>query len=149
MLKLETVNARGIAALDVEVVGVVVVGVNNSDAKGGGVAEGTKVYAVNVEVAHHRKVAVHAQDGIHAFQIIVQRLHLQAVVENTLPERGAAEAIGERHAVTETHQALVVDREFAVAPVAAQIGAQTFADGKRGLLSLLARGVFAFDLRVE
>jgi hypothetical protein len=50
VLELEAVDARGVGLLHVEVVLVVVVGIDDPDAEGRRVAEGAEVDAVDVEV---------------------------------------------------------------------------------------------------
>ena len=76
VLQLESVDAGGVRLLHVEVVLVVVVGVDDPDPEGRRVAEGAEVHPVDVEVLHDRQVAVDLEERIDLLQGLVQGAHL-------------------------------------------------------------------------
>jgi len=134
VLQFQAVDARGIRLLHVEVVLVVVVGVDHAHAERRRVAEAAEIHAVDVEVLHHRQVAVDLQAGVDALQALVERGHLLGTVDHRVPQRGPALGVAQRDRLVEVAEPLVRHRQFALAPVAVQVGAQPFTDRNTRLL---------------
>jgi hypothetical protein len=124
VLELQAVHARGVRLLHVEVVLVVVVGIDDPDTEGRRIAEGAEVDPVDVEVADHREIAVDLEPGVDLLQGLVEVRHLAGVVDHGVPERRLAVFVGQRDDLVKRAQPLVGDREIALAPVAPQVAAQ-------------------------
>ena len=85
VFELQPVDAGGIGLLDVEVVGIVVEGVDDPDAERLRIPEGAEVDAVDVEVAHDREIAVDLEQGVDALEVFVERAHLLGMVRHRFP----------------------------------------------------------------
>ena len=133
VLEFETVDAGGVGFLHVEIVLIVVVGVDDPDAKRGRVAEGAKIHAVDVEMVDDRKITVDLEDRVDFFQCLVEGGHLGLVVDHGIPERGLAVFVGERNDFVKRPESFVGDGEIAFATVAAEVAPEIWADGKARL----------------
>ena len=135
MLELKAVDARGVRLFDVEVVLIVVVGVDDPDAERGGVSKRAEVDAIDVEVLHHGEVAVDFQESIDLLQCVVEFAHLGGVVDDGFPKRGPPLFVGQSNALAKAAEAFVGDGEIALAFVAAEVAEQIGADGERRFFS--------------
>ena len=134
VLEFKAVDARGIGLLDIEMVGIVVVGVDDPDAERLRVAEGAEVDAVDVKVRHDREIAVDLEQGVDALQILVECAHVLGAVGHGLPERRPAVGVNKRRGLLEITEPFIRDGQLAVAPVAVQVGAEFADDGIARLL---------------
>ena len=130
VLELEAADARGVAHLHVEVVVVLVVSVDDADAEGLRVAEGTEVHAVHVDVAEDLHAAFAAQQRVRLEQALRQPPHLLGRIRDGLPERVLA-AFEQGHRRGELAQLGVGHGQGDFAAFARKVGAEFFADRVR------------------
>ena len=130
VFELEAVDAGGVGFFDVKIILIIVVRIDDADAKRRGVPEGAVVDAVHVKVAHHGEIAVNLEQSVNEFQRLVEFAHLGAVVDDGVPERGCTFVIREWDYLLKSAEAFVSDGEIALAFVATQVAEQIWADGK-------------------
>jgi hypothetical protein len=127
VLQLQPAHAGGVADLHVEVVVVLVVGVDDADAEGLRVAEGAEVDAVHVDVAEDLHAAFAAQQRVRLQQALREAVHLVARVGDRLPQRVLA-PLEQRHGRGEVAQLRVGDRQRHLAALAREVGTERLAD---------------------
>ena len=67
VFELEAVEAGGVGFFDVKVILIIIVRIDDADAKRRGVAEGAVVDAVHVKVTHHGEVTVNFEQSVNEF----------------------------------------------------------------------------------
>lgn len=87
VLELQSVNSRGIRFFDVEVILIVVAGIDDPDSERLGVSECAIIDAIHVEMMDNREVAARFDNGIDLFQALGKLGDHDVIVDDGLPKR--------------------------------------------------------------
>src|SRR5208283_2952857 len=92
------------------------------------VPEGAEVDAIDVEVAHDREIAIDLEQGVDALEVFVERAHRLGMIRDRFPQRGLPGGVHERGGLLKIPEPFVADGQFAIAPIAAQVGPELIDD---------------------